>query len=462
VAVAAHGGGIRAAYWTALVLDCVVGAQSDATAAENYEDTCTNAVRRRSDVDQRAAARRLFLVSGVSGGAVGLYTYTRQLLAGEELTDGWVDQRLGGDFAAATVGWAIFHDVPNHLVGVRPGTGGTCGDDLRWRGQCFAQDRAAVLEDTFDRRWQDAAPLLRETWEQRTSSAADERKPARLVPIIVANSTVVGGKTRAVTSALELSNWPYGETPELTSESAVDEHPLAGTAQVLSALCGSNDLRLSTAALLAARFPFVSPSGRVNDDCEPNAPAAATTDCTEEGIDCEMKLVDGGYTDNSGLFTIEAVLPSLRRLIEESNSAHPDRRELALVVVEIDNHYRAAIGEAPSATGGASESLAPLMTAFGARSALETFARAHAYRTLPKSCVLTISPALHPGLEAPLGWELSDGARTNLENGLVRDADKPRTERPIELVRRLQRWLGAPGAKDLATCVPKTPPLPKR
>jgi hypothetical protein len=460
VVVAAHGGGIRAAYWAALVLDCVVGAQTAEKADPNYEDTCTNDERRRTDEEQRAAARRIFLLSGVSGGAVGLYAYARQLLADGTLSDGWVDKSLGGDFAAPMIGWTLFHDLPNHLLGIHADTGGDCAG-RHLHGQCFAQDRAAVLEDTFDRKWTGDPPKLRATWEQRSSGTPEESERAKLVPIIVDNSTVVGGRTRALTSALELSNWPRGETPELTDTNIVDEHPLAGTAQVLSALCSSNDMRLSTAALLASRFPYVNPSGRLNGECQPNGSSSEENACAEKDIDCEMSLVDGGYTDNSGLFTIEALLPSLRRLIEDSNSSYPNRRQLALVVVEVDNHYRAAIGEPPSAKAGASETLAPLATAFGARGAIETFARANAYRLVPDTCALTISPALHPGLAAPLGWELSRGARHDLQDGLVRDGDKPRKEQPIALVKRLQRWLGDSAPNDaLAACVPKDPLLP--
>jgi hypothetical protein len=330
-------------------------------------------------------------------------------------------------------------------------------------GRCFAQDRAAVLEETFDRQWTGDAPNLRATWEQRSSGTPGKRELANLVPILVDNSTVVGGKTRALTSALELSNWPLGETPELTDTNVVDKHPLAGTAQVLSALCSSNDMRLSTAALLASRFPYVNPSGRLNGDCQPNGSSSEASLCAKDEIDCEMSLVDGGYTDNSGLFTIEALLPSLRRLIEESNSKYSNRRKLALVVAEADNHYRAAIGEPPSAKGGVSETLVPIATAFGGHGALETFARADAYRLVPKTCALTISPALHPGLAAPLGWELSRGARHDLQDGLVRDSDKPRAEQPIRLVKRLQQWLGDSGSNGtLAACVPKDPPLQAR
>ena len=458
--VAGHGGGIRASYWTALALDCVVaGVSVSDEAAAQYEETCT--IERRSTEEQLAAARRIFLVSGVSGGAVGLYAYARQLLAAGKFQEGWIDRRLGGDFAAPPVGWGLFHDVPNHLLGIHPGTGGVCEGE-HMHGQCFAEDRAAVLEQAFDRKWPGARPYLRATWDQRFSGSATQRERARAVPIVVFNSTVVGGKTRAVSSAVDLSDWPRGETTEVTKTNVVDEHPLAGTAQVVAALCSANDMRLSTAALLASRFPYVNPSGRVNGRCEPNTDAGERAACAEKESDCRMSLVDGGYTDNSGLFTIEALLPSLRRLIEESNSMHADRRKISLVLVEIDNHYRAAIGEPPSARGGASEALVPLATSFGGRATIETFARANAYRLLPDYCTLTISPALHPGLAAPLGWELSDGARRDLRSGLVRDRDKPPKEQPIRIVRRLQQWLGGFGVGegvDLRACVPEEPPL---
>ena len=85
---------------------------------------------------------------------------------------------------------------------------------------------------------------------------------------------------------------------------------------------------------------------------------------------------------------------------------------------------------------------------------METFARANAYRAVPKGCAITISPARHPGLEAPLGWELSQGARQDLKNGLVRDNEKKPREQPIVLLQRLQGWLGVSPTAGLMGCIP--------
>ncbi len=451
VLVASHGGGIRAAYWTALALDCAVAGESEASpTGRTYKQTCVE--KRRTPAGQADAARSIFMASGVSGGAVGLYAYTRELLdpGGTPLPAGWIDAHLGGDHASATIGWGLFHDLPNHLVDLFPRTGATRCQQLEawWNHQCLSADRASVLEQSFDSTWAGAVPTLRQNWTGRFSNGTRAR--ALDTPLLLFNSTVAGGATRAVDSAITLGDWPQHESSLLSETNEVDVRPLAGTLQVLSALCGGNDLPLSTAALLAGRFPYVSPSGRINGNCAP------FTSATNECAGCHMSLVDGGYTDNSGLFTLEVLLPAIRSMIEQTNAAHPDRRRIALVLVELDNHYRANIGEVPQGGSAASETLVPPLTAFGGHEAIETFARADAYRLTPNSCTITVSPALHPGLEAPLGWELSKSAKTDLENGLVRkrdnlDASSP--DQPLALITRLQQWLGGAGS-GLSRCVP--------
>ena len=93
-----------------------------------------------------------------------------------------------------------------------------------------------------------------------------------------------------------------------------------------------------------------------------------------------------------------------------------------------------------------------------------TFARALAYRMRPAGCTVTISPGLHPGLTAPLGRELSAGARDDLREGLVRahptEFGEGRYQAILDL-RRLQEWLGtgneaaSSGLKpSLSACIP--------
>jgi hypothetical protein len=482
VLVAAHGGGIRAAYWTAAALDCLVGVSAqnldpstldsvdeDVRNAER-EATCTS--RRRTLPQQQVAARRIFMASGVSGGAVGLYAYARELLHKGWLGpgQGWLDQRLADDFAAPTVGWALYHDVPNRLLGLHPDTGAPCG--RTFFGTCLRQDRGAVLEESFDDEWrglQSGWAQLRRSYELRYAKRGTlVRRRASLLPLLVMNATLTGGKARAVISAANLGSWPAADADD--PERGNDRLPLAGTVEVRDALCESNDLRLSTAAVLAARFPYVTPSGRIagrcgDDGADPRDKRAACA--IESAKRCEGRFVDGGYAENSGLFTLVNVWPSLRSLIVDYNvkARAQGRRQIAPMIVEIDNHYQASLRASVPSGGIASETLIPPATAFGSRDAMQTFARAAAYRILPSECTITISPSLHPGLIAPLGWELSRAAREDLRSGLTRKypADASGTAM-VRRLRQIQARLAAPSerkvvvGKPLARCRPRLPP----
>jgi hypothetical protein len=413
------------------------------------------------------------MASGVSGGAVGLYVYARQLLhyGRLDLNSDWIDDRLGGDFASPAVGWALFHDLPNRLLGLHPDTGAPC--ELKLGTVCERQNRAAVLEETFDAEWSkhelpSTAALLRHSYDLRFSRKAQARENARLLPLLVMNATLTGGNARAAVSAVDLGSWPRADADD--PERGNDRLPLAGTVEVRDALCETRDLRLSTAAVLAARFPYVTPSGRVPGRCGYDGrsrPEDKGARCaTEEKKRCEGIFVDGGYADNSGLFTLVAAWPSLRSLIVEYNvkARAGDRREISPMIIEIDNHYQASLDESVPSGGSASESLIPPQTGFGSRKAIETYARAAAYRILPSSCTVTVSPSLHPGLIAPLGWELSKAARADLRAGLVRP--HPADKTGMTLVRRLrqiQARIAAPSERkvvigpDLKNCLPRLP-----
>jgi hypothetical protein len=358
--------------------------------------------------------------------------------------------------------------VPNRLLGLRPDTGAPCGWEVL--NACLRQNRAAVLEETFDKEWDgrpSTAALLRRSYELRFARDPRARQNAGLVPLLVMNATLTGGKARAVVSPANLGSWPYADADD--PERGNDRLPLAGTVEVRDALCESNDVRLSTAALLAARFPYVTPSGRMPGRCGDDGTSAedkAAPCALESAKRCEGRFVDGGYADNSGLFTLVAVWPSLRSLIVDYNlkARVAGRREIAPLIVEIDNHYQASLRASVPSGGSAAETLIPPETGFGSRRAMETFARAAAYRILPFECTVTISPSLHPGLIAPLGWELSEAARDDLLEGLTRA--HPADESGMISVRRLrqiQARIAAPSerkvviGKDLATCLPRLP-----
>ena len=143
VLISAHGGGIRAAFWTALVLDCLVG-RTRVSQPPTERPIC--ATPRRSSDEIRSAAGRVMLASGVSGGSVGLAAYAQHMRHGNPVSDGWVRQTLGSDFASPTIGWGLFHDLPNRLLGM------PTDRDCKGAGPppCFRQDRAGTLSASIE------------------------------------------------------------------------------------------------------------------------------------------------------------------------------------------------------------------------------------------------------------------------------------------------------------------------
>jgi hypothetical protein len=138
--------------------------------------------------------------------------------------------------------------------------------------------------------------------------------------------------------------------------------------------------------------------------------------------------------------------------------------QVAPVILEIDNHYQAEPAPAPLAVGNSdrppAETFVPPSTAIGVQNAVQAYARGRAIRSRPQECLVTISPALHPGLTAPLGWALSEATRSELREALTRNHPGAAPGTPLDPVyklRTLQGWLGAGNGRSLRACVP-TPP----
>jgi hypothetical protein len=104
VFVAASGGGIRAAAWTALVTDCLFG--------DHPAPQCQTA---------GGAWNRLFALSGASGGSVGLASAVAEHLARPSPNTHVLD-RLRADLLGPSVAWQLFVEAPSALGRVNPGT----------------------------------------------------------------------------------------------------------------------------------------------------------------------------------------------------------------------------------------------------------------------------------------------------------------------------------------------------
>jgi hypothetical protein len=275
--VAAAGGGLRAAAHTALSL----AAADDATGGE-FGD-------------------RVLAISGVSGGALGVTAWlgmrsdglTAKLAPVEGAAPVFgrtnaLAEYFQGDFVSVVANRLIAHDFP--LAALHPGKGGT-------------SDRAKVLADAWELQWKELLEahkvVNRNLFARSFASIAGD---ARL-PLTVVNTTSAHDGLRAVYSS------------------------------VAAAFPGAR--RLDPATIVAsavsdsARFAVVSPLGLACAD-EPIGTyyAQAQQRSCPKGY-FPVTVADGGYTDNSGL-------ASINELIDELRIEKDDLHNVYVVIVSSD------------------------------------------------------------------------------------------------------------------------------
>jgi len=221
ILIAAEGGGIQAAVWTAKAI-----AMLDEKFGPDFRS-------------------RIAVISGVSGGAVGA------MHVGARFADLQLAPRLAEQSSLQEVAW------------------GWTNPDI-WR---------AILP-WFGNRRMDRGWALERSWEQRlglsTTFASDwAQRTKEGFPAFIFNMTWVETGQPVV---LSTTNFPKSKTMGLTA---------------FHDLWPDFDIRISTAARLSASFPFVSPAAR------PDGFAISYAD---------SHLVDGGYYDNFGLYSLIAWL----------------------------------------------------------------------------------------------------------------------------------------------------------
>ena len=121
-------------------------------------------------------------------------------------------------------------------------------------------------------------------------------------------------------------------------------------------------LRATTVALLASRFPYVTPSGVV------------TSDCAGEGSLRSQQVVDGGYADNDGIGTVVDLtgqwVPGVRAHNEAVLAAPGSGALLVPVLVYLDNGPGSDLEARPG--GATNELLVPLVTKGAATAGLSS------------------------------------------------------------------------------------------
>ncbi len=212
--VATEGGGIRAGYWTAAVLE-----------------------RLSADPD-RHFAQNLFAISSVSGGSVGAGFWvagerSRQCAAAAHPARADVATRaLTTDFLSSTVGFMLFPDLMQRFV-----------------PHAFPQaNRSRGLEESWERAF-DTVP-----GKPMDQSLDELYEGCPGLPELLINATVAETGQRAVLTRLSTANFVDVFVPQSGSDPSTLHQPLAGV------------------ILHSARFPVVSPAGSVVETTQPGHP----------------------------------------------------------------------------------------------------------------------------------------------------------------------------------------------
>ncbi|HWJ54074.1 MAG TPA: hypothetical protein VNT24_11935, partial [Propionibacteriaceae bacterium] len=416
--VAAEGGGIRAAYWTVRGLQAI----ADTTCGE-YST---------------------LLSAGASGGSVGLTVARFSGTPAQPNAAGAVDavKKMAeqGILSRAADGTFV-RDLVYGASGVPVQRYGE-PDPFRWK------DRARLIEDG----WADAPGSAGLDWGDREFlTPSDQLSP--LTGQLILNSTDVKNACRVwisqVTPGLPVTQ---AGAASFDPERSCDKTPGPGarTIDLFSAygpyVPGADPnaclgrIRSATAALLTARFPYVTPSAVVGP-----CPAIEPVDGKAMPYWPRTQLVDGGYIENSGLATITDMSDDWLSLVrdhnEEALAAEGSTEPVVVpIVVFLTNGDRRVVQPAINSSP-VSELAVPLLTYLRGGSSLAgndaLLERARATVELGGFCpssaaavctelqnhfpsrVVVIDRVTQPEIGAPLGWVMSTASFTSLDVAMV-------------------------------------------
>jgi hypothetical protein len=344
-------------------------------------------------------AHHLFAISGVSGGSVGAAAFAAAMKDAEQrggvkIPDTGCADRSGEDPAISAVQildddfWSplqamwLFPDLLQQFLPVRV--------------EIF--DRARALEHGLEASWERSVTrndLYGPRVQSKTANTMAEPflslwpqgfDKSLFTPALILNTTEVDTGRRRLISPFKFEGLTDLRFFPLSCTSASATHE--GKIETLP---------LSTAAVLSARFPWITPSGWYYDPSE-------TGECTspEKSV---TKLSDGGYFESSGVATALDLAHSLQNIINQGDL----KVDIKLVILTSG-------GFASETADGLNEALDPIRTmlnASEARGYIEVgradqadFAKAAAQ----SGAVLKVKLEEY-GYPLPLGWSLSDVTR---------------------------------------------------
>lgn len=380
--VATEGGGIRAAYWTAAVLEALE------KKIKGFPDN-------------------LFAISSVSGGSVGSGMWLAGLRARhcwEEKTPqeqarmaekkplpNFATRALAADFLSPTLGLMFY---PDALSSLSP-----------WPIDVAGRSRG--LEEGLLR---SASPLDDNPLGKRLN---EFHAGCSRLPYALFNATVAESGQRAILSVLDTNEFadvyvPVSSAPsKAASEPMPEASPVVVSASFASPAASVPAFNPSwhhqpVAALMhhSARFPVVSPPGPVFN-----------LNANGEELGPLVRFLDGGYFDNSGIVTALEVVARM-----QATEKDPGKKIVLIVIANSD--YKECLRNGTSLMCAKPTEAEPREVRFGGPFLYEVvpllsglyFARDSHVRNALTRAVAAMPDrvrVISGGVDAPLGWALS-------------------------------------------------------
>lgn len=283
-----YGGGIRAAAFTGMVISWL------------------DSVMIRDGRDHKGFEHYVFSVSGASGGTIGAAVqcaYRARYLDWDS-TAGTSSANIGsgsnGSIGSSSSRYALdtFMRFYQHDF-LTPVLSGMLGRDV-WASATSLRlwkDRSEVQENLWEGFGYDALHLGLDTEFNAIWDTGRDNRARYEVPLLFSNTLNVDDGLKGIMAPVKLE---HGDFP---ASVFIRERIDALREQSMSAKDSLRSLSLMTGAFLSARFPFISPSGKMGPG---------------------YHFMDGGGKDNSGASTSEDIFISLAKYACSDSTARAD------------------------------------------------------------------------------------------------------------------------------------------
>ncbi len=284
--VMANGGASRAGYWTSSLLS------------------------KMEDSSKGNFSKHLFCLSGASGGSVGNATFFSLLRAKNQLqknnltlTDAST-QYLKSDFLTFTISHLLGPDIFRNFL---PFLNSLEID----RGRALALSlEKAPAKNSF----------LYDSFAVKFSSLITQKGQSYSLPVLCINATRMSDGAPSVFSNILIEN------------NGMRDNYFNNRIDILSKLGESRDIKLSTAVVLGASFPYISPAGRIDNTYLSKNKKGGWKEKKES-----QYFVDGGYFDNSGAGVVNEMITALQNMMEKDSLFSPYKNKLEFYVIHIMN-----------------------------------------------------------------------------------------------------------------------------